>query len=104
MKENEEKYKVTDLSPHLFWDVDRDKVKWEADIEFIVSRVLEYGVKKDWEIIKSIYGLELIGKTATKLRSLDEVALNFISVKCDIPLNQFRCYTLQQSIPHFSGY
>ena len=96
--------KISDLSPHLFWDCDQSSINWEEHSRFLVRRILELGLDNDWQILKQKYGVLKIGKIATQLRSLDPKALNFISIVADIPPNNFRCYTLRQSIPHYSGY
>lgn len=97
-------YKISDLSPHLFWDVNPANITFDKNETLIVQRVLEYGNHLDWTILKSHYGLKRIGLVASQLRSLDEVALHFISTICKIPLESFRCYTKQQSHPNFYGY
>jgi len=63
------------------------------------KRVLEIGFLHDWIIIKEIYGIKEIGNIATKLRSLNPVSLNFISVLSSIPIESFRCYTEMVSNP-----
>jgi hypothetical protein len=93
------KYKICDLSPHLFWDVEIENITWEKHQELIVKRVLEIGFLQDWIIIKEIFGIKEIGNIATKLRSLNPVSLNFISVLSNIPIESFRCYTEMQSNP-----
>jgi len=35
---------INDLSPHLFWDFDKHLIKSVENREFIVQRVLEYGL------------------------------------------------------------
>ena len=49
-----------DLSPHLFWDADTTKIDPEKHAELIVQRILEYGLLKDWQLLKKHYGLEKI--------------------------------------------
>ena len=65
----------------------------------IIKRVLEYGVMRDWQVLKEVYGLDRIGAVCKRLRSLDEKSLNYISILTGIPKKSFRCYTLKQSIP-----
>jgi hypothetical protein len=97
-------YSIDALSPHLFWDVDRDLISWEKHPHFLVERVLEFGVDQDWQILKEVYGISKTARIATELRTLDEVALNFIATLSNTPLEKFRCYIRSQSIPHYSGY
>ena len=97
-------HKIIDLSQHLFWDVDREVHQWERNKKFIIQRVLEYGHENDWQVIKSVYGLNEIKKVAISLRSLDEVAMHFISKITNTQLSTFRCYNTRQSTKNFSGY
>lgn len=94
---------IRDFSPHLFWDIDRNKLDLEKNKAQIIKRVIEYGLLKDWKLLQQHYGLEQIGNVSKELRSLDEKSLNFISVITGIPKESFRCYTLKQSLPPFSG-
>ncbi|MBI5370457.1 MAG: hypothetical protein HZA79_00375 [Sphingobacteriales bacterium] len=95
--------KITDFSPHLFWDVDRQKIDWKKNKAWIVKRVLEYGLLEDWNLLKQYYSLDQIGAICKELRFLDERSLGFISVLTGIPKESFRCYILKQSIPpHWS--
>lgn len=104
IKKKNQTNQIRNLSTHLFWDVDTSKLTFEKNETLIVQRVLEYGNLEDWNFLKSTYGLEKIAFVATKLRTLDEVALHFISTICSIPLESFRCYSKQQSHPNFYGY
>lgn len=56
-------HSISDVSKHLFWDVNRDDLNFETSKEFIIHRVLEYGLMEDWELIKEISGLETIKKS-----------------------------------------
>jgi len=97
-------HKISDLSPHLFWDVDRSKIEWDKNPHFLVQRILEYGLDNDWQILKSKYGIKKLAKVATELRSLDKIAMYFVGTISNTPIQKFRCYTLKQLIPHYSGY
>jgi hypothetical protein len=45
---------------------------------FFIQRVLEYGMMKDWELIKKLYGMEAIKVAALNARSLYAVTLSFV--------------------------
>lgn len=94
-----EQVKISDFSPHLFWDVNAESLDWEKNKAQIIQRVLEYGLIHDWNILKEYYGIERIGEVCRDLRSLDAKSVNFISVLTGIPKESFRCYILKQSIP-----
>jgi hypothetical protein len=90
---------IDQLSAHLFWDVKRDKCKWELHKEFIVQRVLEYGLIEDWYILSRKIGILEIANIAMQIRDLSPRSLAFISTLSHIPTEKFRCFTLSQSIP-----
>ncbi len=86
---------IQQFSKHLFWDVKRENLGLEKNKAYIIQRALEYGLLKDWLLIKKVYGMEEITNTAMKLRSLDDISLNFISTLSGVPKEKFRCYTLR---------
>lgn len=94
-----EEPKISDLSAHLFWDCDQSKITWDGHSTFLVGRILEYGMMKDWLLLKQAYGIRRIGEIAQTLRSLNAVSLNFISKITNTPENEFRCYTWKQLHP-----
>lgn len=97
-------YVISDLSPHLFWDVDMAAIDWQTNKAFIVERVMAYGELKDWGILKKIYGLNSIKEIATNLRNLDDFSIAFLSLVLKVKKEDFRCYRLKQSRPDFWSY
>ncbi len=87
------------FSQHLFWDVKRDRLDLDNNKEYIIRQVLEYGLMHDWRLIKSVYGIKTIADVAKKFRGLDKKTLSFIAAVSKEPIERFRCYTYQQSIP-----
>ncbi len=55
------------FSPHLFWDVRKEDINLDAHAQYVIQRVLEYGLLGDWNLIKSYYGLPKIVETAKGL-------------------------------------
>jgi hypothetical protein len=96
--------KVSDFSPHLFWDVDTEKIDLDKSRGLIVERVLEYGNMKDWELLQLHYGLEEIKNLAKNIKSLDEVTLSFLCNIFELKKEDFKCYIHRQSTPHFWNY
>lgn len=66
---------------------------------YIIRQVLEYGLLKDWKLLKEYYGIDRIAQTAMSFRELDAKTLSFISLLSHTPIEEFRCYTYQQSTP-----
>jgi hypothetical protein len=84
------------FSRHLFWDVPKESVNLEKHSEFIIKRVLEYGLIDDWNFIKDYYGLQKIVDIAKKFRELEPRALSYLSVISKTPKEEFKCYNYQQ--------
>jgi len=90
---------ISQLSPHLFWDVKSVDLDLERSKRFIIKRVLEYGLWQDWLIIEKNYGLQTITAETQLLRELDPKSLAFISQLSGVPKENFKCYTTKQLTP-----
>lgn len=93
-----EKY-ITRFSTYLFGDVDKTALDMEKHSQYIIKRVLEYGLLQDWNAVKQYYGLERIVEIAKTFRELEPRALAYLSAISQTPKEQFRCYTYQRSNP-----
>ncbi len=87
---------VQKLSGSLFGDVEQDLLDDENDKRFIIQRVLERGLRKDWLLINERYTLEGIVEEALQMRSLEPKALSYISCMGDVPKEKFKCYKSKQ--------
>lgn len=94
--ENSTEHTIADFSPHLFWDVDPSKLELERSAAFIIERVLEYGLMKDWKLIMEIYGMEKIKEVSLKSKYLSPKTHSFVATIFNLPKNAFRCYELRQ--------
>jgi hypothetical protein len=90
---------INNLSPHLFWDVEISSINIEENKQFIVQRILEYGLLSDWTQLYHYYGIEEIATIAMQIKDLDNKSLAFITAISKLPKEKFRCFTTQQSIP-----
>ena len=94
MKNN---YKISDLSPHLFWDVDREKLTFEKSSQYLIERVAYLGDLKDWLLLRKVYGIEKLKEVVLNMRYLDDKSIHFYSEIFEIPKEKFRCYIQKQS-------
>ncbi len=95
---------ITSLSPHIFWDVDVQSVDVEKNGIFVLQRVLQYGVLKDWLLLKSIMGVDNIKAFAVQLPNLDDVSISFLSNLYKIDKSEFKCYKNKQSNQNYWSY
>ena len=70
---------ITRFSTYLFWDVNKDDLDMEKHSQYIIKRVLEYGMLQDWNIVKQYYGLGRIVEIAKGFRELEPRALAYLS-------------------------
>lgn len=92
-------YLVTDLSPELFWDCRQEDLDWEQHDRLIVQRVLQRGFLCDWSILRNRYGVMKIAEIAMQIRTLDSVALTFISTISGTDSNRYLCSAQRLSTP-----
>jgi hypothetical protein len=92
---------INDFSQHLFWDVDLDDFDFELHKVHLIHKVLEYGLLKDWNLLKQYYGLEVIKEVSLNLRTLDAVTLSYLSTIFNIDKTEFRCYKHKQLYPTY---
>ena len=92
------------LPSYLFWDIDLKSIDSTENARFIIQRVIQKGSLKDWISMKEFYGLDLIKCEILLIRDLDSKTLNFFSTYFGINKNNFRCFSIQQSIPQHFNY
>jgi hypothetical protein len=97
-------FDITELSPYLFWDIDKKALDKEKSRSFIIHRVLELGSISDWKVIRQTYGLSVIKEEAVKFRDLDDVTLSFLSALFGLNKEDFRCYRHRQSAQNYWSY
>lgn len=95
------KISIQDFSSHLFWDVNLSKFDLDKHKDFLIHKVIEYGVLNDWKLIKELYGLETIKKVSLTFRTLDAVSLSFLSTLFKMEKTEFKCYIHNQSVQNY---
>jgi hypothetical protein len=82
---------MSNLSPHLFWDVRAEDIDFEKHAAWLARRVLEYGDWPDWQTLVHYYGKDRLAAIVTGIRSLHPRALAFCKVWFGLPASAFRC-------------
>ncbi len=86
-----------DFSKHLFWDIDAKTLDFIKHKQYVINRVMQYGLYKDWKNILHFYGLDTITDTAKNIRDLDMKSMEFLSLLSNVPKDDFVCYTTTRS-------
>ena len=95
---------ISNLTPHIFWDVDIKTIDLEKNGVFVLQRILQYGLLKDWLLIKSVLGSDKLKSIAVKIPSLDDVSISFLSNLLHIEKSEFKCYKNRQSNQNYWNY
>lgn len=95
---------IGQLSSHIFWDVDMYTLDSEKHAVFIVQRVIQYGLLKDWKLIKSCFGTEQLKKIIVQIPRLDPISTSFVSNLFKIEKSMLTCYKNKQLNQSFWSY
>ncbi|SMD42242.1 hypothetical protein SAMN00777080_0782 [Aquiflexum balticum DSM 16537] len=88
----------------IFWDVDFEKLDYDAKANFVIERVFERGDVQDIRNCRRYYGDEKISKALLNAKFLPEMTMYLAAAVIDKPITEFRCYKLRQSNPELFPY
>lgn len=88
----------------IFWDVDFDRLDCDAKWKFVIERVFERGDVDDIRQCRRHYGDDRVTEALRTAKFLPLDTTHFVSSLFNIPLEDFRCYTLRQSNPGLLPY
>lgn len=92
------------FNKRIFWDVDFEKIDYDARARFVIERVFERGDVDDIRNCRRYYGDEKVSEVLLNAKFLPETRMYLASAVIDRPLKDFRCYKLRQSNPEFFPY
>lgn len=81
----------------IFWDVDFDKLDYDAKWKFVIERVFERGDVDDIRQCRRYYGDDRVTEALITAKFLPLHRTHLASAVIDRPLKDFRCYILRQS-------
>jgi len=87
------------FSKEVFWDVNYNKIDWDRNASFVIDRIILEGFWEDWIKLVQFYGFDKIKESVIKSRYLDKKSLSFCSAIFNIPIENFRCYTMREFSP-----
>jgi len=88
----------------IFWDVNFERIDYDAKANFVIERVFERGDVEDIRQCRRYYGDEKVSTTLLHAKFLPEHRLHLASAVIGKPLNEFRCYILRQLKPGLFPY
>jgi hypothetical protein len=88
----------------MFWDVDFDKIDYDAKAAWVIVRVFERGDVPDIRNCRRYYGDEKIGEVLTSQRWLRKQTVYLASAVLLNKLTDFKCYNIAQSNPAHWNY
>lgn len=92
------------FNQRIFWDVDFDRIDYEAKANFVIERVFERGDVDDIRQCRRYYGDEKVTKALLNARFLPEHRMHLASAVINKPITEFRCYKLKQLSPELFPY
>ncbi|MBN1925169.1 MAG: hypothetical protein JW798_04975 [Prolixibacteraceae bacterium] len=92
------------FNKRIFWDVDFEKIDYDAKANFVIERVFERGDVEDIRHCRRYYGDEKVSEVLLNTRFLPEHRMHLASAVIDKPIEEFRCYTLRQLNPGLFPY
>lgn len=92
------------LAKRIFWDVDFEKMDYDAKANFVIERVFERGDVEDIRQCRRYYGDEKVTEALLKAKFLPLHRTYLASAIIGKPLEEFRCYILRQLNPGLLPY
>lgn len=92
------------FNKRIFWDVNFDKIDYNAKANFVIERVFERGDVDDIRQCRRYYGDEKVTNALLNAKYLPVHILHLAAAVIDRPLTDFRCYKLRQLTPGLFPY
>jgi hypothetical protein len=92
------------LNKRIFGDVNFENLDYDAKANFIIEPVFERGDVEDIRQARRYYGDEKIAATLLNAKYLSIERIYLASAIFDKPIEDFRCYKLQQLMPELYPY
>lgn len=84
------------LSPTAFWDVDFHSIDPEADSQFIINKVFNYGLWLDMVAVMKYYGLDRIRREVVQSAYWKQTTFSFLCLLLDLKASDFQAYRRRQ--------
>jgi hypothetical protein len=84
--------------------VNFEQIDYDAKANFVIERVFKHGDVEDIRNCRRYYGDEKVIDALLKAKYLPLHTTYFVSSIFNIPLKEFRCYTVRQLNPELFPY
>lgn len=88
---------ISELSPHLFWDVERSSIDAKQNAAFLICRVMERGSSAEVRRVWSYYGEAEVREALVNAPALNRKTISFFANQFQISREQFRAYKRGQN-------
>ena len=92
------------FNKRIFWDVDFEKINYDAKANFVIERVFERGDVGDIRNCRHYYGEEKVSEALLNAKFLPETRMYLASAVINKPITEFRCYKLRLLNPTLFPY
>ncbi|MEO8962930.1 MAG: hypothetical protein ABI325_13675 [Ginsengibacter sp.] len=92
------------FNKRIFWDVDFEKINYDAKASFVIERVFERGDVPDIRNCRHYYGDEKVTEVLLNAKFLPETRMYLASAVINKPVIEFRCYKLRLLNPTLFPY
>lgn len=92
------------FNKRIFWDVDFERIDYDAKSNFVIERVFERGDVEDIRQCRRYYGDHKVSEALLAAKFLPEHRMYLASAVINKPVEEFRCYTLRQLNPTLFPY
>ncbi|MCF0055358.1 DUF6922 domain-containing protein [Dyadobacter sp. CY356] len=93
-------YPRPNLEPKWFWDLDYEKIDWQASYKTVIARIIERGGNLQLEELIRFYGEErIINALKNEIAFLPDYAIEAACRYFPVTKQEMLCYKRKQSRP-----
>jgi hypothetical protein len=86
------------LPQRLFWDWDFNKIDWQKASASVIARVLERGLKDDWqELVRFYGGPQINAALKNEIKYLPDFIIEDVCGYFNLKQEELACYAHKQS-------
>ena len=91
------------ISKRVFWDIDFDSLDYVKDRQYIIEKVMNYGLWDDFVAVMKFYGKATVRQEIIHSAYLKKDVLNFLCFYLGLKPEAFECYNRRLSQePHWN--